>query len=258
MHDAVHRSASQQRSVNEATGIFSGGVCLLPFEQWRRSHLEHHTWSGNLDKDPVSAFVTIFPKLPSPLKTLLERCWVAWIPMIAIIQHIVFWALAAKTTINSKFSLKLVLSLLSPVLLWGSVIKLAPTTFLEWSLLPGVLLYLVTVEVVNLPHHLRLPQYRGEVRFPVWEQYQVARSCIYPKWLATTVILNFNYHTEHHLFPEVPWYHLAQLHQPVTEVLGEKYNTDPSFAWIIENRKKPLSNLAVYQPVDTSKSNKAA
>src|SRR5690606_35780940 len=79
------------------------------------------------------------------------------------------------------------------------------------SVLPGLFLYLVMVEVINFPHHLELPQYEGEHKLKVWDQFLISRSCHYPKWFSHFVLNNFNLHAEHHLFPQAPWYMLDEL-----------------------------------------------
>lgn len=252
MHDAVHKAVSKNQFVNDFCGIFAGAICLLPFEQWRRSHLDHHTWSGNLDRDPVTAFITVFPKLPLQTQKILSFFWKTWFPLLAIVQYSVFWILAAKITLQHRTSFKLVLSSLSPFLFWGSIGAIVPISFSVQVILPAILIYMVAVEAVNFPHHLQLPQYGGDVRFPFWEQYKISRSCIYPKWFAEWVVLNFNYHTEHHLYPDVPWYHLSKLQPEVAAALGTEYNTDPQFRWILENKPKALIDVIHYRQTNSN------
>ncbi len=239
MHEAVHRTASKNPYINEIVGIFSGSICLLPFEPWKRSHLEHHTWSGNIEKDPVMALAIVFPRFPKTMQKILSLLWNAWFPILAIMQHIVFWSLAAKTFMKNPNSSKVLFSLAAPLVAWGAALTLLPSNFTISVLMPALALYMIAVEVVNFPHHLQLPQYRGDTRLPIWQQYQISRTCIYPYWLSRWVVLNFNYHSEHHMFPDVPWYHLDKLHAEVRSLLGRDYNTDPYLKWIRENR--PLS-----------------
>ena len=44
-------------------------------------------------------------------------------------------------------------------------------------------------------------------------QEEASRSCAYPKLISRNLLLNFNYHSEHHLFPDLPWYYLEEAHQ---------------------------------------------
>lgn len=253
MHEAVHRAANRNNRINDWSGIIAGAICLLPFEPWRKSHLEHHLWSGNIDRDPVMAIIRIFPKMPSRLQKMLSFFWQIWFPMLACIQYVVFWALAFQTFVKKPDSPRNLASLVSPLIAWGLAIAITPATFSYEILAPAVFLYFLAVEVVNFPHHLQLPQFGGDTKFPIWEQHRIARSCVYPKWFGRLVALNFNYHIEHHMFPDVAWYHLDRLHVLVKSELGFEYNTDTQFSWILENKPKCLEDvLKSAQPAITA------
>lgn len=252
MHEAVHNAVSRKRWVNDIVGLFAGAFSLLPFEQWKRSHLDHHVWSGNIEKDPVTAFITVYPRMSKFNRDLLSFFWRIWFPMLGVVQYFVFWALASKQWIMGPRTFKKLVSLAVPFVIWAGAFVWAPVQ-LKIALGASILLYLIAVEIVNFPHHLQLPQYRGETKFPVWEQHRIARTCIYPRWFARFVVLNFNYHVEHHMFPDVPWYHLEQLHHKVREALLESYNVDPQFKWILENKKKSIAGVLEAAPLDSSR-----
>lgn len=149
-------------------------------------------------------------------------------------------------------SIKTLVSLVAPIILWGVLFIATPRAFALEILAPAVLLYLIAVEVVNFPHHLQLPQYRGDTKFAIWEQHKVARTCLYPRWFAKLVVSNFNYHIEHHMFPDAPWYYLESIHRVIRPLIGTEYNTDPYFAWILANRPKTLGEvLAGTEPTTT-------
>jgi fatty acid desaturase len=244
MHDAVHGASAKNRRLNDVVGMICGAISLLPFKPWKKVHLEHHYWSGNIDRDPVMAILRTYPKWPSVLKAFLSACWRLWIPTLSMTQYLVFWFHSAKQCFKSREALKSMgPSLVLPFAAWGALLVFAPSAFLLGALLPGVLVYFVAVEVVNFPHHLELPQLRGDSKLPIWNQYEVSRSCIYPKWFAHFVVMNFNFHSEHHMFPDLPWYHLDKVQKMVSEELEGKYNTDPRWAWIIKNRPKHLSEV---------------
>lgn len=243
MHDAVHGAVSKNRWVNSFAGIFGGSLCLLPYEPWKKSHLHHHHWSGNVEKDPVMALIIVYPKMPKAMKVAISALWMAWFPILGFLQHVVFWKLSVSHYVKEPKNFKTLVSLAAPVMMWGALFAFIPGVFLLEVLLPSLFLYFVGIEVVNLPHHLQLPQYRGDTKFTAWEQYKTARSCIYPKWFARFVVLNFNYHVEHHMFPDVPWYHLDKLHLPVKAALQGQLNTDSYFSWILENKTKAVGQV---------------
>ncbi|MGE0632590.1 MAG: fatty acid desaturase [Pseudobdellovibrionaceae bacterium] len=242
MHDAVH-SAVLKSKINDFIGTLYGGAALLPFEPWRRSHLEHHFWSGNAEKDPVMALLIVFPRFPLWLKNSLSFGWKKWLPIMAVLQHIVFWTLSFKNFLKTEFSFKMVSSLAWPVLFWSLIFWKTPTSLIFSTLIPGLFLYLNGVEIVNLPHHLRLPQLSGTSRYAIWDQHHSSRTCLYPRWIEEYVTLNFNYHSEHHMFPELPWFQLSQIHHKIREVLAEELNMDRQFAWTVEHRRHDLTYI---------------
>lgn len=243
MHEAVHGLASKNKLLNTTVGLIAGAICFLPFEPWKRVHLEHHYWSGNIEKDPVMAIVKNFPSWPPALQKTLDAVWRSWIPLMAFMQNVVFWIASARELARNPLSLAMALSVALPLAAWGLLISALSHGVLLSILLPAVLLYLVAVEVVNFPHHLELAHFRDETRLPAWEQHSVTRSCVYPRWLAKFVAMNFNYHTEHHLFPDAPWYRLEELHHTLERELKSEYNSDLQFDWIMKNKAKPLTSV---------------
>lgn len=243
MHEAVHGLVSKNKWVNDFVGIITGGLCLLPYEPWKQVHLEHHYWSGNVEKDPVMALVRTFPGWNENLKSSLGFLWKAWIPILALLQYAVFWVLSSIKFLQKPISLKLMTSVLFPLTGWGLLCYAMGSHQVFSLLIPAVALYLLAVEVVNFPHHVGLPYVDDDHHLPVWEQHMTARTCVYPDWISKWIVLNFNYHIEHHMFPDAPWYYLPDLNKMVSADLKDQYNTDPQFVWIKENRVKSLSQL---------------
>lgn len=242
MHDASHGAISKNKKLNNAVGIFSGAISGLPFEPWQRVHLEHHYWSGNVDKDPVMALMRTYNQWPKWLQSFSTACWKAWVPLLAVFQYCIFWFHSSLQLIK-KPSFMGATSVLFPVLFWSPFL-FYPHFFLA-TVLPAAVLYLIAVEVINFPHHIGLPQYRDDHRLMLWEQHEIARSCLYPEWIAKFIVLNFNYHIEHHMFPDAPWYRLSQIHEVLKKELNQNYNTDPQFQWILNNRQKKLKDLLI-------------
>lgn len=257
MHEAVHGSISKNKIINEFLGLYSGALSLLPYDAWKRSHLEHHFWSGNIDRDPVMLIVKVFPNMSAKTKKFLNISWACWFPLLAIMQHAVFWLLSMRQFSDNPRRPFLLVSLALPPIFWVGTFLLLPT-FSFTVLAPALLLYLVGVEVVNFPHHMRLPHKRDNTRLAAWEQHEISRSCLYPRWLARLIVMNFNYHTEHHMFPDAPWYRLETIHHSLKEKLGIRLNTDRNISFIVENRKYSLENLMSPGPSDEHKKEMAS
>lgn len=49
-HDCCHSSFFVSRRLNTLVGYITGILTFTPFEQWRRSHIQHHATAGDLDR----------------------------------------------------------------------------------------------------------------------------------------------------------------------------------------------------------------
>ncbi len=152
----------------------------------------------------------------------------------------VFFALSASYFARRPKTLLSGASVLAAPLLWGALFFLLPASISGGVVLPAIALYLLGTEIINAPHHLGLPQYGGDTKLPLWEQFRIARTCVYPRWLARFVVLNFNYHAEHHMFPDLAWYELPLAHEAVRVIFAHGYHEDPQFAWVLRNRRRAL------------------
>jgi omega-6 fatty acid desaturase (delta-12 desaturase) len=244
-HDASHNAVSKNKILNDFLGIVGGVLCFLPFKTWQGVHLEHHRWTGHIQKDPVMKLVRDYPSYSRSKKNVLNFCWRFWVPLMAALQNIVFWNECFKRlkTSNKADGLQHFLSmLLLGVWIWV-LVAYGGVVFLVLS----ALFYLVAVEVVNFPHHLGLPQESGEYKKSFVDQYEHARSCLYPKFLARHFLNNFNYHVEHHMFPHLPWHCLDEVHSMVRESLSDRYNFCENNSWILANRTKDLGEVMTFQ-----------
>ncbi len=243
MHEAVHGALHSRRGVNEVLGYIYGTLCFLPFQLWQKLHLDHHRWSGNFDKDPVMGVVRRYHDNPSLgfTESVLSFLWRAWVPVLATLQMIAFWKESFRL-FKKEDRLKNGLALL-PVLFWCALLTLAPLHFTAFVFAPALVIYLMLVEAINFPHHLSMEKAWGDQSFPLPEQYRTARTCHYPKWFTHFVLLNFNFHVEHHLFPNLPYRELPKAASLLENALESDYQSCSGFEWVRKNRQKPLRSV---------------
>lgn len=237
MHDGSHRAICKNSWLNRWLGFWCGCVALLPFKAWTESHIKHHIWSGNIEMDPVMALRVTVPQAPEKMKSFLSLAWRMWFPLIAALQFTLFWKLSLTYAYRTK-SWSLFIETLAPLLLWSALLLGLPASISVAVLLPALFLYFLINEVINLPHHLQLPVLQGSAKLPFWEQYKTARSCLYPTWVARYVTLNFNLHSEHHMYPDAPWYTLDKISAALKEDLKDLQFTDVMLDWSLMNRQK--------------------
>jgi fatty acid desaturase len=225
-----------------ALGHLARTFCFIPYYPGKFIHQKHHSWAGNLDHDPVLKSLRKFRDGGVP--GAVRFAWRSWLPLGALMQHFVY--LSYPLTMwkeGERDKQKLARSLVSLawmptsyVLLWLFVPALSVAT-----VLPAFVLFLFAEELVNLPHHVGMPTTSGRLR--LWEQHRVTRSCYYPRGLSELLVLNFNFHIEHHLFPSLPWYRLRGAREQLRPVLAEHYNECVGIEWNLKERKQSLEAI---------------
>ena len=133
MHDAVHGAVSRTRWINDLAGFLGGTLCMLPYENWKRSHLKHHQWSGNVEKDPVMALIIMYPKFSKTAQYYINFLWMLWFPVLGLFQHFVFWNLSAKLLMKEPKSLKMAVSVILPIVAWGGGAFFYANFVCHWS-----------------------------------------------------------------------------------------------------------------------------
>lgn len=241
MHEGVHGLLASHRRTNDLLGIIYGAACFLPFAQWREIHLLHHYWSGNVEKDPVRRITLLFKQEPIFITKVMCFFWPTWLPAAAVMQNYVFWS---ESVVRLKKNPLAVASVTLPLALWAGIFAFAGLHLSLFVIIPSILIYLALVEMVNFPHHTDLPQYDGDTKFSLWEQHKTARSCFYPKMFERFVLLNFNYHIEHHLYPTLPWYRLESLSQRLRKEIPDYFFSDGN-EWVRFNRKRPFREVCL-------------
>jgi fatty acid desaturase len=206
--------------------------------------MDHHYWSGNFEQDPTMAIVKKMREGQGIALRVFDAIWKSGVPLMALNQHVVFWSKSYSLTHSVGQKVRLVLGMA----LWLAVTGTLVVSGFGFHFAASFMVYLVMVETINFPHHLDLPQLEGENRLQVWDQYKVSRTCLYSPILAKFLLLNFNYHVEHHLFPTLPYESLPQAHELITQALraeGKSMNLTQGNAWILKNRKRPLLEVFV-------------
>lgn len=248
MHEAVHHSVVRNSFINEAVGVVTGILCFLPYESWKRLHLEHHTWAGNIDKDPALKLRKDFNPNQKVKNFIVSKVWRSWLPLLGLLQTVVFWKYPIQQlrdpNIPRSEKALIAVSALVPLVFYAGLWGIWPHIFNLKNFGLAIFLFLMMLENINAPHHLEVEEYNGETKLPLLKQHLVTRTGYYPPaWVGRFFFLNFNLHTEHHLFPSLPWYQLDQARPLVKAVLGEEYNETFRNSWVRKNRKRDLSEL---------------
>ncbi|GAA4453391.1 hypothetical protein GCM10023189_18330 [Nibrella saemangeumensis] len=176
--------------------------------------------------------------------------WSIYVPFIAFNERLALWMLPFKEwqqSDRSKGTKKEITYQIGYLLAYAcfglAIWQLGIfTTFLIWFL-PASLLLLVIEENINLPHHIDAPHIDTQKPLALWEQDVTTHSCDTIPFWSDWVLLNFNMHTAHHLFPWVPWYKLPRTQQHIeryTPELGHE-NTN-EFSWFLNRRSESFTS----------------
>jgi fatty acid desaturase len=199
-HEATHRTPFASRWLNEGAGHLCGVLLLLPFLWFRYFHLAHHRWTNLAGLDPELESPT-----PATRAQWLRHVsgWPYWHGMAGVV-----WRLATgceraawlpgpalprmareAQAMLALYALATLSLVCSPLLLWVWVV---PAILGQ----PVLRLYLLAEhgdcpQVADMFLNTRTTFTTALVRFLAW---------------------NMPYHTEHHVFPQVPFHRLPDLH----------------------------------------------
>ena len=248
MHECAHGLQSKNKIFTATLGNFYGLFCLLPYPAWRLLHLKHHTYAGIRGMDPLLVITTSnSPILKSGLisKTLgfLWRIGFPYIELIRSLGYVFSPVIILKKTKDRNLFLKALASIIFVMLFWKTASTLFPEIVNLKTFVPGFFVYLLLNELVSLPQHMDMPSAESSKGvFPLWEHPTVTRSVALPRIIDRHVFLNFNLHTEHHVFPKLPWRQLTLAQVILKKDMGETY-PEASWDWSFKKRKGKFSDI---------------
>jgi fatty acid desaturase len=252
LHDCGHGSASSLPWLNTLTGHYVSLFCFMPYFPWKYLHNEHHVWAGNVHRDATLA-ATCSHRDPRRLKNrLLRLAWMSWLPAIAFVRNCFLWAYPLtlpRDWRNRGRLLPCLASVIVPTVVYLGLFIACPAQFHPLHFAPAFVLYFMVTELANLPFHIGIGPVLDEdprAKLPVWQHDRLTRSCRYPALVARFLMLNFNLHTEHHLFPNLPWYELERARNLVRAVASAEYQESNSLSWSIANRRRDVLDVFLH------------
>lgn len=194
LHEGMHHTLFRSRAWNRWVSVAFGGCVLISFTAYQVMHEQHHRFLGdprdpdeyhNYTSSPILIWVLHFVRL-----TVGAFLYVLLIPFLAFRRG----TAEDRRHIFEEYA--------ALALLWTAAFALLPHP----ALLKAWLLPLVVVAVMT--------QLRGFTQHGIADPSDplLASRSIHPNALVRFLVLNENYHLEHHLYPEIPSYNLRRLH----------------------------------------------
>jgi fatty acid desaturase/membrane-associated phospholipid phosphatase len=197
MHDGMHGTLFQKPAWNRVGSVILGSTFLMSFSAYRILHARHHRFLGDpRDPDDYQNYVRprlLLWSLHFVRLTLGSLLYLALIPMLALKYG----------TDNERR--RVLNEYLFLVAVYSALGRCAPTGLLFFA-------WFVPLLIVG-----SLTAMRGFTQHGITNAKDpfLASRTVLPNRIVGFLLLHENYHLEHHLFPEVPSYHLPRLHRLV-------------------------------------------
>ncbi len=247
VHECSHGSFFRTTKINEYCGNIAAFFALMPFYSRRSEHRGHHRSAGSIHEPTAARAIDRFGNAPTFVLTLMSICWKCWIPIFAINENIMLWKLAYEKSASRESKVCSILSITAYLVIVISLLIALPLTMLLVLLLKVIAvayLYMFLVEYFNLPHHIEAPIENIPAHVPFYEQVKFSKSCSpLPKPVGSWLLLNFNYHVAHHLFPAVHWSQVKELHEIVVRFVPALGETHSELQSNIAVRKRPAKEI---------------
>lgn len=234
-HDCGHGSFSNNQPLNDLIGHLAHSFLLVPYHGWRISHRRHHKNHGHVEND--ESWHPIIEKNYKEMGSVAKafRFSPALLLMFAFPIYLcrrspnkfgshfhpdspLFKPTERKMVLTSTTCWALMLTLLA----YLSVI-FDPSWILKLHVIPDMIGAAWLVVVTYLHHHgykKEIAWYRGKE----WSFIRGGLSTIDRDYgLLNSVMHDINTHVVHHLFPQIPHYHLIEATRAIKPILGHHY-----------------------------------
>jgi omega-3 fatty acid desaturase (delta-15 desaturase) len=231
-HDCGHRSFSRHKWVNDLFGHLSHTPILVPFHGWRISHRTHHQNTGNLDTDE-----SWYPVKQSTYEQMLwYEKFLRFEWALLLVYPLYLFKRSPERPGGSHFMPGSPLfkpsekwDVITSTICWSLMVGLLGFLTYQWGFMWLVKYYLgpyivfvMWLDLVTFLHHTDpdIPWYRGDD----WYFLKGALSTIdHDYGLINNIHHNIGTHVVHHIFLNMPHYHLKTATEAVKPILGDYY-----------------------------------
>nr|ABA02172.1 fatty acid desaturase 3A [Linum usitatissimum]ADV92264.1 fatty acid desaturase 3A [Linum usitatissimum]ADV92265.1 fatty acid desaturase 3A [Linum usitatissimum]ADV92266.1 fatty acid desaturase 3A [Linum usitatissimum]AFK27237.1 fatty acid desaturase 3 [Linum usitatissimum] len=233
-HDCGHGSFSDSWLLNNVMGHILHSSILVPYHGWRISHKTHHQNHGNVEKD--ESWVPLPEKVYKSLDTGTKFMRFT-IPLPMFAYPIYLWRRSPGkkgshfNPYSDLFAPNERTSVMISTLCWTAMALLLCYSSFIYGFLPvfkiyGVpyLIFVAWLDMVTYLHHhgyeQKLPWYRGKE----WSYLRGGLTTVDRDYgVINNIHHDIGTHVIHHLFPQMPHYHLVEATQAAKHVLGKYY-----------------------------------
>lgn len=237
-HDCGHGSFSKCKWLNNLIGHLAHTPILVPYHGWRISHRTHHANTGNLDTDeswyPVSES---YYNQMSPIEKFMRY-------KLFLLAYPVYLFKRSPGKTGSHFNPNSPLfkpsekwDVITSTICWSLMIgflgfltlKFGFLFFVKFYLMP-YLGFVIWLDLVTYLHHTvdEIPWYPNDD----WYFLKGALSTIdHDYGFINPIHHNIGTHVAHHIFLNMPHYHLLTATEAIKPILGEYYHKSDEPVW---------------------------
>jgi fatty acid desaturase len=216
MHEGAHGLLARAPRMNDALGqLFAAGPLWLSLRTYRAGHLKHHRAPMH-DDDPVALLFGLhdYPMARARLamRLLLYGCGAGYALSVVKLARGEFSRALPKTPKSPAYAAWEIASMLASNGLLLGLLALAghPLLYLGLWIVPSITLLPLAGQVRAIFEHAGLAACEDQARN--------ARTIVQRSW--QTFVFGphaIHFHIEHHLFPRMPFYHLAAVHRQLAQ-----------------------------------------
>lgn len=271
-HDCGHGSFSKHKWLNNLVGHLSHTPILVPYHGWRISHRTHHANTGNIDTDeswyPVSE--SKYNQMPWYEKLFRFDVLLLAYPLYLFRRSPSRPGGTHFLPGSPLFRPSEKWDVLTSSALWTLMIvglgwfgfAFGWVALVNYYVMPYVV-FVVWLDLVTFLHHTEpdIPWYRGDD----WYFLKGALSTIDRDYgFINAIHHDIGTHVAHHIFLNMPHYHLQAATNAIKPILGEYYRKSNDSIWKSFWRSYAVCKFVpdtgsgvVYQPDRTSKRSRA-
>ncbi|CAN6325565.1 unnamed protein product [Urochloa humidicola] len=232
-HDCGHGSFSDSGALNSAVGLLLHSFILVPYHGWRISHRTHHQNHGHIERD--ESWHPITEKLYQQLEPRTKKLrFTVPFPLLAFPVYLWYRSpgksgshfLPSSDLFTPKERGDVMVSTTCWSIMLASLLAMTcafgPIQVLKMYGVP-YLVFVMWLDLVTYLHHHGnhdLPWYRGEE----WSYLRGGLTTVDRDygWI-NNIHHDIGTHVIHHLFPQIPHYHLVEATKAARPVLGRYY-----------------------------------
>lgn len=207
LHDGAHRLISKDVKFNDRVAKWLGMsvfVFLLEnLETYRKHHMTHHRYVNDL-QDPDKGVFDYFYQVPR-----LKALWM-FVPALSgfMFLYLTYSYLRRQFISSPLRAVVIILFILALVYGTYSGVFLAELFVLYW-LIPFATWGMFANEIRSYCEHYPQGVFGRDESVPRVFHTRDVKNSLFDSWFLVT--RGVNYHLSHHLFPQVPFYHLKKL-----------------------------------------------